>query len=220
MTTRADLNNLCRRRLADMTSPVEWSDIQINQWINDAIAEYSIHFPKEVTGFTITTTADQREYSLSSATGIQHITRVEYPQGDDPPTLLTWRDKQDPRGFWGGPYYDFEGSPPSTLIIGEKPSANETIEIDYLADHDYLDDDSDTVSVPDLHLELIVLFVRMAAMQELAAEEAKNPDTTTLMANTLALNAFRAQREYRTFLEQVKASQANSTFINWSSIID
>ena len=44
MTSRLDLRNLCRRRLGDLTTPTHWSDLQINQWINDAVADYSLLF--------------------------------------------------------------------------------------------------------------------------------------------------------------------------------
>jgi len=44
--TRQDLRDLCRRRLGDETVPYKWSDLQVNQWINDAIADYSVHFPR------------------------------------------------------------------------------------------------------------------------------------------------------------------------------
>ena len=46
MTSRLDLRNLCRRRLGDLTAPTHWSDLQINQWINDAVADYSLYFPR------------------------------------------------------------------------------------------------------------------------------------------------------------------------------
>lgn len=46
MTTRKELNDICRLRLGDLTEPFEFSDQQINRWINDAIAEYSISFPR------------------------------------------------------------------------------------------------------------------------------------------------------------------------------
>ena len=46
MTTyyRIHLRTLVRRRLGDLTTPYKWSNEQINQYINDAIADYSQHF--------------------------------------------------------------------------------------------------------------------------------------------------------------------------------
>ncbi len=63
MTTyyRIDLRTLCRRRLGDLTTPYKWSDEQINQFINDAIADYSMHFPRVQTQ-TISCSDDTREY--------------------------------------------------------------------------------------------------------------------------------------------------------------
>ena len=63
MTTRSDLRRLIRRRLGDNASPTQWSDLQINQWINDAIAEYSIHFPRKLDA-AIPCIDGQRGYDL------------------------------------------------------------------------------------------------------------------------------------------------------------
>lgn len=39
-----------------------------------------------------------------------------------------------------------------------------------------LDDDGDVCSLPDRHLELVVLYVHWAAFQELAAQQSADPD--------------------------------------------
>lgn len=216
MTTRLDLNNLMRRRLSDTTAPVTWSNIQINQWINDAIADYAQYFSASELSATINCVADQREYSLSSLTGIRAITRVEYPAGEDPPNLLVARRNTDPRGFYGGEFYDVLGDPPQTLIIGQEPDSGETIELDYRAEHDYLDDDSDVCTVPDGHLEILIAYVRWAATQERVANETQNPDPTTIIMNTLSLEAFRAERAYRQLLNRYIRHNSTSATIQWS----
>ncbi|GAH04377.1 unnamed protein product, partial [marine sediment metagenome] len=86
---RYELRALCRRRLGDLTSPYTWSDDQVNQWINDAIAAYSIHFPRH-RSTTIACSDDDRSYQMPA--GTISIISVEYPDGNDPPTYLYQRE--------------------------------------------------------------------------------------------------------------------------------
>jgi len=66
-------STLCHRRLGDLTSLYAFSDDQINQWINDAITEYSINFPWQI------------------CRQICSIISIEYPSGEDPPEYITRR---------------------------------------------------------------------------------------------------------------------------------
>lgn len=215
---RDDIRALVRRRLGDLTAPYKWSDEQVNQWINDAIADYSIHFPLVKT-LTISCSEDDRQYDLD--TDFVDVLSVEYPTGEDPPEYLERRERTHP-DFWevDGFYdvlkhRDFED--PDELLISEKPDAGESIDVIYQAHHTFLDDDdTDEMSVPERHLELIVLFVRMAAFQELATTESADPYTNSIIAGTLELNAFRAERSYRKELDEFKASESESGKAKWS----
>ena len=144
---------------------------------------------------------------------------VEYPKGEDPPVYLVKREYTRP-GFWENEgYYDIVHRDDKTDVneiwISEKPTTGEDIEIVYSGEHDLLDDDSDVFTVLDRHLELIVLFVRWTAYQELATEESSNPDPTSLQSGTLELNAFRAKREYRTKVRDWKAAESESATATW-----
>ena len=217
MTTRADLrDDIMRERLADAT---QWPDSTLNQWIEDAIAEYSVHFPRTDLEATIDCVDDQREYDLSSElTRPQGILRVEYPSGEDPPEYLTRRSVDDSRGFWGGEYYDVRGDPPHTLFVGEKPDDGEDIVVFYDGDHLYPTDDADMLTVPDQHLEGLVLFVWWKAAQELLAAEAKDPQTTTLLLTQFDMLTYRAAREYRYWLRDVKGEHSPSMIVSWGDI--
>jgi len=211
-----DLRNLCRRRLGDLTAPYQWSDLQLNQWINDAIADYGQHFPRQVSA-AITTVADQHPYELPA--GFQSAVSVEYPQGEDPPIYmqrLAYTDFE----FWQlGGRYDIvrrrDGSAVDDVWISDEPADGETICLEYLADHASLDDDGDECTVPDRHLELLVLFVRWAALQELAAEEARDPDPTTLAMSVLDTNAMRAERTYRAAVKEAQRAASESAVVSW-----
>ena len=222
-STRQDLRNLCRRRLGDTSSPYSWSDLQLNQWINDAIAEHSIHFPRKLNE-TINCATDDREYDLP--VGFMAPISVEYPAGEDPPEYLTRRAYTQP-GFWeSSGYYDIVNRDDKTNVNeiwisqghhgSDGPTTGEDIEVIYSGEHDLLDDDTDLFTVIDRHLELIVLFVRWTAYQELATEESSNPDPTSLQSGTLELNAFRAKREYRTKVRDWKAAENETAIAAWS----
>jgi hypothetical protein len=216
MTTRQDIRNLCRRRLGDTASPYQWSDLQVNQWINDAIAELSMHFPRKSSG-TITCSDDDRTYDLPF--DFLGAVSVEYPTGEDPPEYLQRKPYTGPN-FWDtdGCYDIMRRDDQSNLPeiwITDKPSSGENIELIYLCEHALLDDDSDTATILDRHLELIVLFVRWCCYQELATEESADPDPTSLSLGTLELNAFRAKREYRIKLKQISAAEAESASATW-----
>ena len=217
MTTRAGLRSVIRERLADET---QWPDATLNQWINDAIADYSVYFPSRETTASIDCVADQIEYSLSSYTGIKAMIRVEYPGGEDPYELLAYRGETDPRGFYGcSGFYYVRGDPPLTLVLAEKPSSGETIEITYRAAHSYLSADDDVLTVCDEHLEGLVLFVWWKAAQELLAAEAKDPQVTTLLLTQHDMMVYRAAREYRNWLrDTTSAGVGRSAVVSWGDV--
>ena len=177
----------------------------------------SIHFPRKL-NTTFNCSDDDKTYDLPA--NFIDVISVEYPTGEDPPEYLVQKNYQawmsdDISGF-----YDIvrrqDASDVSELWISEKPATGESIAVYYLGEHDSLDDDSDTCTVLDRHLELIVLFVRYASFQELASTESADPDPTSLGMGTLELNAFRARREYRTMRDQFLLAESESKSAIWT----
>lgn len=215
-TTRSDLRNLVRRRLGDTSTPYHWSDLQINQWINDAIADISIHFPRTHDAM-IACSAGEHAYDLP--TDFHGAVSVEYPSGEDPPEYLA-RGSYLQRYLWDRDgYYDIlthhDQTDTAEIWLSAEPADGESIHIHYQAEHAMLDDDSDICTIPDRHLELVVMFVRWASYQELASTESADPDPTNLALGTLELNAYRAKREYRTKIVEWKAAEAESATASW-----
>jgi hypothetical protein len=214
---RYELRALCRRRLGDLTSPYKWSDDQVNQWINDAIAAYSIHFTRR-RSTTIACSDDDRSFQMPA--GTISIISVEYPDGEDPPTYLYQRELTHP-DFWGQDgFYAFAPASTDTsiasLYISEKPSTGEDIVVEFTAEHDFLDDDdTDQCTILERHLDLIILYVRMAAFQELSTTENADPDTTTRMSDTLETNAARAESAYRKTLQDFIGGESSSSTARW-----
>jgi hypothetical protein len=216
---RYEVRALCRRRLGDLTSPYKFTDDQVNQWINDSIAAYSIHFPR-TRSTTIACATDDQSYQMPA--GTMQIQSVEYPDGEDPPVYLYRRDVTHPKFWEEDGYYAFTPASTNTSIatleISENPTTGEDIVVVYDGEHDYMDDDdTDVLTVMERHLDLVILYVRMAAYQELAIMESANPDPTGLMSGTLELNAFRASREYRIALAAFmkKDTPDSSKIVAW-----
>ena len=212
--TRSQVRTLCRTRLSDLDPPYKWSDLQLNQWINDAIADYSNYFPRRQTAL-ITCVAD-RQYDLPE--GTRAVVKVEYPTGETPPVYLTRLDRDHP-AFTRAPYYDLiehhqAGYPPE-LLLGQTPSAGQEIAVDYDAVHAWLDNDSDPCTVIDEHLEAILLYLRWAAYQELASQESADPDPESMALSILELNAYRAERAYRATIRDYQRMSARSALAPW-----
>jgi hypothetical protein len=216
MTTRQELNLLIRRRLNDQVAPQMFTDEQINQWINDAIEEYSRYFPRTKTT-TQLTTANDRQYDLPA--DYRGIVSVEYPTGDDPPTYLERRDYRHPDFWIDDGFYDVvhrsDAGNLDELWISQKPATGQTITIEYLGDHDLVDDDTDTISIKDLHLEVIVLHSRWSALQALASGEAANPDPNNVMLDRYEANVSRAERAYYRKIEELRKVEAESGMNAW-----
>lgn len=213
--TRQDLRDLCRRRLGDLSVPYHFSDLQINQWINDALADISQRLPR-LLETELTTLVGLHAYDLP--TGLRAVVRVEYSAGQDPPALLS-RLERAASDFYHSPrFYDVQKSgsaEASRLWLSADPAGAETIWVTYQAEHDSLDDDSDVTSLPERHLELVMLYVRWAAYQELASGESMDPDPTSLALGTLELNAYRAQCLYLTALNDACLVESESAVIGW-----
>lgn len=221
--TRQQIRDLCRRRLGDLETPYHWSDLQVNQWINDAIADYSQHFPI-LTQVNLATVAGQNSYLLS---GIRRILGVEYPLSVAGPAVenrLLLLDHTRPEFLNLAGYYDVDYSPQansevilwlSGAMAGCPPGLTDDCRCTGQADHSYLDDDSDETTLPERNLELVMLYVRWAAFQELASSESANPDPTSLAMGTLELNASRAQRLYLVALQETKRAESESRSVEW-----
>jgi hypothetical protein len=63
--------------------------------------------------------------------------------------------------------------------------------------------------------ELGVLFVRWAVYQELAASESSDPDPTSLVSETLELNASQAERLYRKQLQEALLAEGDGGVVAW-----
>ncbi|MFN2189010.1 MAG: hypothetical protein ACK2T3_09610 [Candidatus Promineifilaceae bacterium] len=217
MTTLETLINLCEADLAD-TGNTTWSAADIQQWIVDAIADYSAHF-RRILIQDITTSLNDRMYDLQdSCIG---VISVEYPQGHDPPQYLQLRSHTHPDFWVQEGYYDHithsDDTDAGELWISAKPAAGETIRVRYQAYHELPDDTSDVITVPAEHQHILRNYVLWrAAIQLKTTEEANPTSSSSLIMSQLAINVDRMRRAYVDSLAKAIYGISNSKLVSWS----
>lgn len=216
MTTLATLVNLCEADLSD-SGNATWAAADIQQWIVDAIADYTQHFRRELSQ-DLTTILNDRTYDLPDV--CLDIVSVEYPLGEDPPTYLQPRSHTH-KDFWiEEGYYDYiingNDTDQDEIWISEKPSASETIRVRYLAHHDLPDLTTDNLTVPDEHQYVLRNYVLWrAAIQLKVVEEASPTSNSSLIMSQLAVNVDRMRRAYVDSLAKALYSLSRSRTVGW-----
>ena len=218
--TLSALEDTCRYLLGDTGASPVIDDITLDSWINMAIRDLSVYFPRTVE-YTLSTTANTRAYDLETVH--KAVISVEYPTGEDPPVYLKQRSYTHPDFWIEDGYYDFikpadaDSLNPPQLYISEKPPAGETITLRLHVDHDELSSGSDACTLLPRHLPLIPLFVRWKACQRFSTQEGMDPGPLTTLAFTQEINAIRAERAYRAALEGALQAESDSGLGVWRS---
>ena len=217
-TTLQNLIDAVEADLAD-SGNATWTAADVERWIRDAIADYSLHFPRILTQ-TISCSADDRTYDLAS--GFLQVLTVEYPTGEDPPEYLRRRNYTHP-DFWSDVgYYDVvhreDATDTAELWISEKPSTGEDIIVFYAAPHDNTIAVGGTLTVPGDHESILRKYVIWQATVQLAkTEEATPTSNSSLLMSQLAINSDRARRSYIDALAKAIYSDSKSSSVSWAN---
>ena len=111
MSDLAALRDLVELDLDDSGNAI-WSTDDIDRAIKRALVEYSHVRPQQAVG-TITLSADSREVSLSTLTGLIRVVRAWYPytstDPEDPPSWVRWE-------LWGSTLYIASGDVPADTL--------------------------------------------------------------------------------------------------------
>src|SRR5947209_8568338 len=168
-STRLDLRNLVRRELQDTGSPPLWSDSQINDDLAAGFAAYSAYFPNP-TSVAVTSVANQAAVLLGAgvaSVGAVIVDGVTVPQVPDQATLYepAFRNQVSqtvvqpvtPFGaaathgqawaFWG-----------QSVNFRYALAAGRAVVVAYFTWHALPSDDVTAVTVPDVDIELPVLY--------------------------------------------------------------
>jgi len=132
---------------------------------------------------SIDATAGARQYNLPN--NIHGIISVEYQPGGsstEPPAYFKLHDHMLDDFYTTDEVYDWlkldnsaSASAPSTILVNpETPADADTYSIEYTADHAALSSGADVLTVPDRHINLIYLYVRWCAIQELSTGVKRN----------------------------------------------
>ena len=216
MTLLSALINACEADLAD-SGNATWSAADVEQWCRDAIADYSLHFPR-IKQQDITTSLNDRQYDLNA--DFRTVLEVEYPQGEDPPEFLKPRSQYHP-SFWTedgfySVYHHHDDADPDELLISTKPAASETIRVKYQTVHDNTILTSAAITVPDEHHHILRNYVLWrAALQLKATEEASPTSNSSLLMSQLAINVDRARRSYVDSLAKAVYADSKSAVVSW-----
>ena len=207
MTTRAQFREDLRLQLSDRSF---WRDFMLNQWINDAIHEYSINFPTESIE-TLDGDGSAREFTFTTSP-VLAVLRVEYPTGETPPSFINQKSQVD-AAFYQGPYYDLSGEPITTIILGETPSASEHIKVWLQTTCGLPASDASSLEVPDFDLELLRLYCVWKGVAHLELSADIPADRKSALVAALGLNAVRAERLWRNRLRDTKEARSKG---GWS----
>ena len=149
MTNLAAIRDLVRKDLHDTdASAYRWDDAQIDHHIEHALADVSLHAPRQLSA-TIATTVGTRDVSLAGLEGLIEIERIEYPANTYPPCRTGFRR-------WGDTV---------SLLVEREPTGDDCI-IFYTARH-ALDSTSSTVS-PELESTLAMGAAAFAVLERAA----------------------------------------------------
>jgi hypothetical protein len=217
MTTLQNLIDACEADLDD-SGNATWLAADIEQWCRDAISDYSQHF-HTTEASTINCSASDRQYDL--ATRLVDIIAVEYPKGEDPPVFLRRRPHTHPDFWVEDGYFDvlYHNSDwtADELLISTKPSAGQSIEVDWLGSYDITMITSAAITVPIEHHHILRNYVVWrAALQLKAAEEASPTSNSSLLMSQLAINVDRARRAYTDALAKALFATSKSAVVSWS----
>jgi hypothetical protein len=198
-----------------------WDTEMIGTFLNEAIRDYSQHFPR-YRSTTIAAATGTHTYDLPA--DFLYATRVEYPAGETPPQYLSLRARRNP-DFWSGRYwYDvddhFSSSSPAQLTISTSPSTGENIVVSYAAPHESMDDPAaptGTSTVPGPHQPLLMSYILWQASNHLLLKEQQNPTSnSSLLMAQLSQNARRFEASYSTSLRQaIYAEEGRSSVLSW-----
>jgi hypothetical protein len=179
VTTRAGLRAKVRQELNDSGVPQLWLDLQLDEWVLQAIRDYGRHQPKEASQ-TIASVADQADYNLAG--DCQRVARVEHPTGffrvpdplsagdvtfDDPSQVKPLAPMQLSYEVWG---------PQGARVLTLRPApadASDNIKVRYLASWAEPSLDADVLATPAPDDQLLVWYCCARALAQLGTDESK-----------------------------------------------
>lgn len=205
MTSLAMLRQNCRLLLGDdnALAGYTFSDAQVDGWINAALFDLSLHFPRRAT-LEVTFPDGQRQAALPA--DVTGVLSVEFPAGQEPPRFLLHRPLSFPHFFDRPGFYDLlpgssagGDSSAARLTLSERPRPGQAARLQATLGHAPLAANTDETSLPPRYEPLVGQYVRWQAWEELALAEARTPKVVDVPVAgwQLARAAAEAENAYR-----------------------
>ena len=179
-----------------------WSEMDLLQWLNDAIRDYSLRWPR-TRRVTIAAVSGVHIYDLPD--DFLCMVSVAYPGGGERPLYLGQRCYMDAEFWQVDDFYDVvwrhDQDAADELWIGATPEGGESLTVEYLAYHPHNLAAGDNCSVPVEHHHLLRTYAAWRALLWVMILEQQDPtDGSHLLLGQFADNV----NEMRmTYLEMV-----------------
>ena len=197
---------------------VKWSTDTLEEWVKQAVKEYSKHFPI-VSSITDAAVSGTYEYDFFAGTHdeedlpvILAVTGFEYPTGEDPPEYPKRKSHTQP-GFFDGndDYYDVVIYPSHNNgeIWLSDPKTGSGFQIWFQTEHSWTSVDSgadENTEVPGHHQPIIVQYVTWLCWRETVSEAQLNLSDEEYASKIRAVIQ-RADQEFLTYTDMVKAAE-------------
>jgi hypothetical protein len=198
-----------------------WDTEMVGTFINDAIRDYSQHFPRQA-DTTINMTTGTSTYNLPA--DLLAVHSVEYPTGETPRAYLSRLPVSHSAFSCGQNWYDyrrtFSSAAVPTLTLSATVATGESAAVIYAATHAVMDDPSSptgTNTVPDQHQPLLMKYVLWQATNHLLMAEQQSPSSnSSLLMAQLSQDAGRLERAYQTAVRQAMFdADGESQIVPW-----
>jgi len=202
--TAANLIANAIRPALDDISETEFTDTELLAFLNEAISEYTQHFPR-LTTTTITTITNTRVYPLPF--DARSIISVEFPSGAYPPTYIPRIDHHRIT-FSHTDCYDLlptnELTAAPNILFSFYPTPGGIITISLQQEHDHRLTLNDDITVPSDHHHILIQYVLFATTRQQQAREESNPTSAnSLLMAQYASNTRRYELMYLNAINRV-----------------
>jgi len=219
--------DLVRKNFRD----VKWSQDTLEEWVKQAVKEYSKHFPL-VSSVTDSAVAGTYKYDFFAGAHDEEdlpvvlaVTKFEYPTGEDPPKYPKRKSHTQDFFFDGDDdFYDVVIFPNRTNgeVWLSDPETGSSFQIWFHTEHAWTSVDSDTdenTEVAGNHQPIIIQYVTWLCWREMISEAQMNLDKDEYTSKIRAI-VERADYEYIRYTDMIhdaeKAVSPESETIVWA----
>jgi hypothetical protein len=207
-TIFSDLIDECEIMLNDVTHAV-WTRNLVTHWCKEAMLAFPILRPQQMT-YTFLSAG----YSIPMATDFREMLSVEYPVDESPPKYLQRMNRHDEDFFDGDTHYDVDYDYVDgvgwVLWTSHEMQSGDEVYINYLANHatNIDDDDTDTITVNDEHVPIIVCYVIWKAYNERLSVYMQQPTAYSQVVTQMNIAVQDAHERYQKLVALAQARLA------------